>query len=64
MQGIENAPQDVGDAVKDAANWVGDKFGGAEGDVRRGEGDVQNFDNGVDQSYQQGEQQGENQGGW
>ena len=31
-------------------------------DYNRAQGDVQNFDNGVDQSYNQGEQQGEQQG--
>ena len=59
----------MGNSLKGAAEWIGSKIGGGERDVDRAEGDVsgeynkaeagvQNFDNQVDQSYDQGEQQG------
>ncbi|KAK5713750.1 hypothetical protein LTR17_017517 [Elasticomyces elasticus] len=53
VQGVENVPSDIGGAFKGAADWVGSKIGGVEGDASRAEGDVQNFDNSVDQSYDQ-----------
>ena len=75
MKGAEgdfnSAERDVDNAPKGIASWIGEKIGGvegdankAEGDVRGAEGDVSNFDNRVDQSYNQGQQQGEQQGGW
>ncbi|TKA69241.1 hypothetical protein B0A55_04266 [Friedmanniomyces simplex] len=50
VQGVENVPSDIGGAMKGAADWVGSKVGGVEGDTNRAEGDVSNFDNSVDQS--------------
>jgi hypothetical protein len=41
---------------------IGDKFGGVENEERRTENDVNQFDQNVDNSYNQGEQEGEQQG--
>lgn len=57
-QDVKDIPSDVGNMVEGAAKWVGDKIGGVQGDVRRDENDVNQFDQGVDNSFQQGEQQG------
>ena len=62
VQGIKNAPSDLGNAVESAASWVGDKIGGVEGEGRRAEGDAQQLDQNVDNSYNQGENQGRQQG--
>ena len=62
-QGVEDVPSDVSGGVRDAASWVGDKLGGAENEGRRAENDVNQFDQNVDNSYDQGEQQGK-QSGW
>ncbi|KAI9663022.1 MAG: hypothetical protein M1821_008069 [Bathelium mastoideum] len=62
VQDVKDAPSDVGGAIEGAAKWVGDKIGGVEGDGRRAENDVQQFDQGVDNSYDQGENQGRQQG--
>ncbi|TFK51142.1 hypothetical protein OE88DRAFT_1660484 [Heliocybe sulcata] len=43
VQDVEDIPQDLRDGVDDAARWVGD-----------GVGDVERFDNGIDNSYDQG----------
>ena len=64
VQGIENAPQDIGSAFEGAAKWIGDKIGGVEGEGRRVEGDVDRFGDNMQNSYDQGQQQGEQQGGW
>ena len=44
--------------VEKAANWFGDKIGGIEGEGRRVENDVNQFDQNVDNSFEQGEQEG------
>jgi len=62
VQDVKDAPSDLGKDVSSAASWVGDKFGGVEGDGRRADQDVNNFDQGVDNSFNQGQQQGEQQG--
>lgn len=62
VQGVENVPSDIGDGIRGAASWIGDKFGGAENEARNAENDVSQFDQGVDNAYNQGEQQGEQQG--
>ncbi|EPQ55021.1 hypothetical protein GLOTRDRAFT_138746 [Gloeophyllum trabeum ATCC 11539] len=43
VQGVEDIPQDVGRGVDDAANWAGEKVG-----------DVERFDDGVENAYDQG----------
>ncbi len=58
MEEVENIPDDIGNMVKDAANWIGDKIGGIEGEGRRVENDVNQFDQGVENSFEQGEQEG------
>lgn len=62
VQDVKDAPSDLGNVVDKAASWVGDKFGGAENEGRRAESDVQQFDQNVDNSYDQGENQGKQQG--
>ncbi|KAK5112347.1 hypothetical protein LTR62_004310 [Meristemomyces frigidus] len=61
-QSVENMPEDVGrdimDAPSEMANKIGNVFGGGERDADRAEGDVQNFGNQEDSSFNQGEQQG------
>lgn len=72
-QDIKNAPSDVGSAIGSAAKWIGDKIGGVENEGNRAEqgvqndyndtkGDVDRFDSGVQNSYDQGENQGRQQG--
>ncbi|KAK0312198.1 hypothetical protein LTR29_009254 [Friedmanniomyces endolithicus] len=58
VRDVENVPSDIGGGMKGAADWIGSKVGGVEGDTSRAEGDVSGFDNSMDQSYNQGEQQG------
>lgn len=58
VQDVENVPNDIGNMVDGAAKWIGDQIGGVEGEERRAENDVNQFDQNVDNSYQQGEQQG------
>ncbi|KZT23594.1 hypothetical protein NEOLEDRAFT_1136395 [Neolentinus lepideus HHB14362 ss-1] len=43
IQGVEDIPRDIGRGVDDAAGWVGDKVG-----------DVERFDDGVQNAYDQG----------
>ncbi|KAL9095290.1 MAG: hypothetical protein Q9165_002546 [Trypethelium subeluteriae] len=62
VQDVKDVPSNIGGAIDGAAKWVGDKLGGVEGEGRRAEGDVQNFDQNVDNSYDQGENQGRQQG--
>ncbi|TKA69243.1 hypothetical protein B0A55_04264 [Friedmanniomyces simplex] len=50
VQGVENVPSDIGGASHEGCSGLG----GLQG----AEGDVSNFDNSMDQSYDQGEQQG------
>lgn len=59
MQDVEDIPSDIGNMIEGAANWIGDKIGGIEGEGRRVENDVNQFDQGVDNSFEQGEQEGE-----
>ena len=58
MQNVENIPNDVGNMVENAAKWIGDKIGGIEGEGRRVENDINQFDQNVENSYEQGEQEG------
>ncbi|KAK0963943.1 hypothetical protein LTR91_018748 [Friedmanniomyces endolithicus] len=59
VRDVEDVPSDIGrGGLKGAADWIGSKVGGVEGDTSRAEGDVSGFDNSMDQSYNQGEQQG------
>ena len=61
-QDVKDIPSNIGSAVEGAASWIGDKFGGVENEGRRAEGDAQQFDQNVDNSYNQGENQGRQQG--
>lgn len=58
-QDVKDIPSDMGKMVEGAAQFIGDKIGGVQGDARRDENDVNQFDQGVDNSFQQGEQQGQ-----
>jgi len=64
VQDVEDAPSDMAGAVEGAAKWIGDKFGGVEGDAQRADGDVNQFDANIGSSFTQGQQQGEQQEGW
>lgn len=59
VQDVEDIPSDIGSMVKEAANWIGDKIGGIEGEGRRAENEVNQFDQSVENSFDQGEQEGE-----
>lgn len=60
---VEDVPSDIGQGISGAASWIGNKLGGAENEGQQAENDVDQFDQGVDNSYNQGQQQGE-QKGW
>ena len=60
VQGIENVPSDIGSGIRSAANWIGDKIGGAENEGRRAEQNVENSYNraedNVERRYDNAEQ--------
>ncbi|KAG9527829.1 hypothetical protein KCU99_g825, partial [Aureobasidium melanogenum] len=67
VSSVENIPSDIGAGLRGAANWIGEKIGGAENEGRRAEQDVQNryndaeqdvdrFDQGVKNRYDDAEQ--------
>lgn len=60
---MENVPSDIGSGIKQAANWIGEKLGGVERKEQETEQDLNNFGEGVENSYSQGEQEGEREGG-
>ena len=62
VKDVKDVPSDIGGAIGSAAKWVGDKIGATEGEGRKAEGDVDQFGQGVDNSYDQGQQQGQQQG--
>jgi hypothetical protein len=73
VQDVEDIPSDIGSGIDKVAGWIGDKIGGVERAGRDAEQDVQNdynegrqdvdrFDQGVDDSYNQGENEGRRDG--
>ncbi|TFK51141.1 hypothetical protein OE88DRAFT_1808621 [Heliocybe sulcata] len=52
IQGVEDIPQDIGRGVDDAAGWAGEKVG-----------DVERFDDGIENSYDQGRDETRYSGG-
>lgn len=49
VNSVENIPSDIGAGLRGAANWIGEKIGGAENEGRRAEQDVQNRYNDAEQ---------------
>ena len=58
MEEVEDIPNDIGNMVEKAANWIGEKIGNVEGEGRRVENDVSQFGDNVENSFEQGEQEG------